>query len=422
MTSTQSKPLIGLKLAFIQVTFIMFALLLLIDSINGFFLAGIGIDPKLSASYKLLLLVVLLWQIGSYSLRILALILLCIVTLMIGSLISVFSTLDGVGFVDDFITVLKLLTPLIVFIYCALITQYRCDLVLSYGIRCCYISFYIVALNLILGILGFGFASYGVGEIGIKGFFYAGNEVSGLYIVFFGLLLHWAWQKVGKLLYLIMSVLTLIAGLLIATKAAMLAGALLVFAIPIFNERNRLFHLTWLKIKLIFPFVILLLVLSFFLISILESTGIWGRLVWFYEKKGIIGLIFSGRDEFISTGMAAFHFVAGAPEYIFGIGRTGLGLITKESMEVDPIDMFLWFGILGVCVYISLVFVFIKVSYLATLQKNSEWGPVVLLINIVLIAVSIIAGHIFTSGMLGPFIGLINGIAYADYFKNKSLR
>ena len=63
--------------------------------------------------------------------------------------------------------------------------------------------------------------------------------------------------------------------------------------------------------------------------------------------------------------------------------------------------------------------VFLRISYLATLKKNSTLGPAILLINILLVAVSLIAGHVFTSGMLGPFIGLINGMAYADYIQNK---
>lgn len=395
------------------------AFLLLIDSITGFFLAGPGIDLKLSAGYKLLLLSLVLFQIGVYSKITLAWLLALILLLMVGPGIVFLQTLDIVGFLEDFITTLKLFTPVIIFLFCALVTQRKSDIVLKYGMYCCFISFLILLVNLILGVLGFGFASYGASEIGVKGFFYAGNEVSGLYIVFFGFILHRLWQKNTKRWYLIFSLLTLLSGLLIATKAAMIAGALLIFFIPLVNDRNRLFNLTWLKVKLILPVLLLVIVLFFFLLPILESAGILGRLLWFYEKKGIVGLLFSGRDEFIAEGIDAFHNTASFIQYIFGFGRTGLGLITKESMEVDPIDMFFWFGFVGISIYSVLIILFFKVSYQATLRKDSIIGGYVFLVNIILVTVSLIAGHIFTSGMLGPFIGLINGMAYADLYCSK---
>jgi hypothetical protein len=89
-------------------------------------------------------------------------------------------------------------------------------------------------------------------------------------------------------------------------------------------------------------------------------------------------------------------------------------------MEIEPIDMYFWFGIAGGLLFIFLLTVFTRVSYLATKSKNSLWGPSVLVINFVLFGVSIIAGHILTSGMLAPFIGLLNGMAYADLYRDNS--
>jgi len=415
----------GAKLALFQLTFLMIACSLIVDSVNGFFLLGLGIDPKLSASYKLLLLVLVLFQIGAHSVRALAALLACIVVLLIGSLFSLMKTLDAGAFINDFITVLKVTTAFIIFVYCVLICRHWPELVQKYGKWCCHLSFVVLSLNLILGVLGFGFSSYGSADsegsnqIGVKGFFYAGNEVSGLFILFFGTTLHLLWQR-SKIGYFIFTPLVFIAGVLVATKSAMLSAVFLVFAIPLFNERNRLLNLTWLKVKILLPIVLLGIVLLLVLVPVLEATGLWDRFAWFYQKKGVIGIIMSGRDEFVINAMVAFQQFASLSEILFGFGRGGLGLITKDSMEIDPIDLYLWFGIAGGMFFLFILVLFFRVSYLATKAKHSLWGPSILVINIVLFGVSVIAGHILTSGMLAPFIGLLNGMAYADLCKKSS--
>jgi len=412
----------GAKFAFFQLTFLMIACSLIVDSVNGFFLLGIGIDPKLSASYKLLLLVLVLFQIGAYSVRALAALLTCILLLLIGPAVSLVETLDVGAFINDFITLLKVITAFIVFVYCVLVCRHWPSLLQKYGKWCCHLSFATLSLNLSLGVLGFGFSSYGKSDgegIGVKGFFYAGNEVSGVFILFFGTALHLLWQK-SKFGYFLFSPFVLIAGLLIATKSAMLSAAVLIFAIPLFNERNRLLNLTWLKVKMMLPIILAGVVLALVLVPLLEATGLWERFVWFYQKKGVIGIIMSGRDEFVINALAVFQQYASLSEIIFGFGRGGLGLITKDSMEIDPIDVYFWFGIAGGLFFLFMLTIFTRTSYLATKSKHSLWGPSVLVINLILFGVSIIAGHILTSGMLAPFIGLLNGMAYADLCRSDS--
>lgn len=412
---TSSSNAKGAKLAFIQLTFLMIGLSLLIDSINGFFLSGLGIDTRLSATYKLILLCLILFQIGAFSQKNLACVFVGILILMMGPTATLISTLDVSGFFLDFTTVLKITTAFIVFLYCVQVCKKNADLVEKYGKWCCQFSFIVLAVNLILGVMGFGFSSYGSesSDIGIKGFFYAGNEVSGIFIILFGTTLHLLWQK-HRLLYFFFVPLVFTAGLLVATKAAMLSAALLVFAIPLFNERNKLLNMTWLKVKMIFPVVIVSIILLFILVPIFQSTGLWERFVWFYEKKGAVGIILSGRNEFIIAALVVHQQFADLSQIILGFGRSGLGAMTKDSMEVDPVDMYFWFGIAGIAVFMLLATVFLRVSYLASRHKDSLWGPSVLVINIVLFSVSMIAGHIITSGMLAPLFGLINGMAYAD--------
>jgi len=415
----------GLKLAFFQLTLLLISLSLIVDSINGFFRSGMGFDPKLSATYKLLLLVIILYQIGTYSFKSLYMLLILILLFMIGPTLTFVETLDVSGLIADFIAALKIITSLVIFTFCVLVCKYWPHLVLKYGKWCCQFSFVVLVGNLCLGILGYGFSSYGKGALasmktaGIKGFFYAGNEVSGIFIILFGIVLHQAWQRKNKIFYYLFVPIMFSFGFLIATKAAMLTAAVLAFSIPMFNERNRLLNLTKLKFKLLAPVFLLIIFLIFTLVPILESIGIWYRFAWFYEKKGLIGIILSGRDEYIRVVGEGFYQFGDIAKTIFGMGRSGIGLFAKESVEVDPADMYFWFGSIGALFYVFLLTLYIRISYLATKEINSQWGPSILVINITLFAVSLFAGHIVTSGMLGPLFGLVNGMAYADYCLNK---
>ncbi|WP_286265528.1 O-antigen ligase family protein [Thalassotalea atypica] len=409
----------SLKLAICQLTFLMLGVTLLVDSVNGFFLSGMGIDPKLSAMFKLTLLFLVLLQVGAESKRALAYSLTILIFFLVGPVITLVDTLDAAGFIDDFTSSLKILTALFIFVYCCLMADKWPVLTEKYGQMAIKFGFLILLSNIILGVLGFGFSSYGGAEdgdneeIGVKGFFYAGNEVSGIFIVLFGVILHLLWIR-SRRLYFLFAPIAMVCGLLIATKAAMLAGVAMVFAIPLFNERNKLLNLTWLKLKMAFPLIVVGIILAVVLLPVFEATGLLGRFMWFYEKKGIIGILLSGRDEFVVNMMQVFEHHTNLLDYVFGLSKTGLGLLTKNAMEIDPIDMYLWHGLPGLLFFLVNATIFLRVSYLATRIPTSTWGPSVLVINLILIGVSVVAGHIFTSGMLAPLLGLVNGMAYID--------
>ncbi len=414
----------SLKLAMCQLTFVMIGVTLLVDAVNGFFLSGMGIDPKLSAMFKLVLLMLILVQVGAESLKVLGYCLLTLLLFLIGPIITLTETTNAAGFFDDFTSALKILTTLLIFVYCCQIADKWPELLEKYGHWALKAGFYILVVNLVLGLLGFGFSSYGGdeegddAEIGVKGFFYAGNEVSGLFVVLFGMALHRIWQK-NKKAYFLFAPIAMVFGLMIATKAAMLAGAVMVFAIPLFNERQRILNLTFLKVKMVGPLLVVGIVLALILIPIFEATGMMNRFIWFYNHKGILGILLSGRDEFVINMMHAIELYGNWADYIFGLSKTGLGEITKNAMEIDPIDMYLWHGIAGLVFFVINITIFLRVSYLAARLPNSVWGPCVLVINLLLVGVSFVAGHIFTSGMLAPIYGLVNAMAYLDLVKAK---
>lgn len=407
--------------AVFQFVFLMVGCSLAVDTLTGFLVSGLGIDLKLSAIYKFGMLVIVLFSLACYSRKKASLVFILLLTLLVGPLINLADDLDILGFILDISYVFKILLPLIIFLYCTEVAKRRPEKVYQFGHYVFYFSFLILLFNLLAGVLGFGFSSYG-GEddesaIGVKGFFFAGNEVSGLFLILFSYALARAWSAKRKIYYLMLAPITVISGVLIATKAAMIAGLLLIFIIPLVNERQRLFRLTWLKVSIFAPVVVMTGIIAVYIVPVLQATGLWARLVWFYEKKGVMGIILSGRNEFAVATTESFYATAGILDYIWGIGVSGLAKVERSTVEIEPIDLYFWFGLPGIS-YLTLLFAaFIYFSYRATLSPYSIWAPFALAANIMLAGLSIIAGHTLTSGMLGPLLGLLNGLVYLDYVR-----
>ena len=107
-------------------------------------------------------------------------------------------------------------------------------------------SFIILSVNLILGIFGIGFGQYG--SIGSVGFFYAGNEVSGLMLIIFSVTAYKVFMKRPKY-YLVLCAFLLFLSVLKATKVAIAGTFFIVLIVPLLSERKKIIHLTSLKIK-----------------------------------------------------------------------------------------------------------------------------------------------------------------------------
>ncbi len=410
--------------AVFQFVFLMVGCSLAVDTLTGFLVSGLGIDLKLSAIYKFGMLVIVLFSLACYSRKKASLVFILLLTLLVGPLVNLAKNLDVNGFILDLTHAFKILLPFIIFLYCTEIAKRWPEKIYQFGHYVFLFSYFVLLFNLIAGVMGYGFSSYGSEEgesaIGVKGFFFAGNEVSGLFLILFSYALNRAWGAKRKVYYIILAPITVISGVLIATKAAMIAGFLLIFIIPIVNERQVLFQLTRLKIFIFAPIAIITSIFAVYLLPILQTTGLWSRFVWFYETKGVMGIILSGRNDFATAATESFYASVGMFDYIWGIGVSGLAKVERSTVEIEPIDLYFWFGIPGIA-YLTLLFgTFIYFSYRATLSRYSTWAPFALAANVMLTGLSIIAGHTLTSGMLGPFLGVLNGLVYLDYVRDLS--
>lgn len=390
--------------------------LLWVDALTGamvFYGVPIG---GISVLYKLFILFLVFIVIAGAKPKVFSVFIITIITLMIGPSRSLMTYGDMGFYFGDFALLFKIVTPLIVFIYCYIVVQSYPSLAQKWFPTLLYSNFFAVCANLVLGLMGFGFPSYsgvdGQPGIGVNGFYVAGNEFSACFVLLFGFVLHRRWNA-GKITsYLAMSLLAFVFATAIATKAAMLATLGLIFLIPLFNEREKLFQLTKLKLFVFIPFLVSSLVLIIFIGNFLEAVGLYDKFVWVLEEKGVLTLILSGRDikaEIIFFG----HFLTnmGELDFIFGIGSGGIKHFEYPyySVEIDPLDVGIWFGILGLVYIVVGLFIMNYVAF-RELRSNSFYPPIVVLINLILLGLSFVSGHIWTSGMLGILWGVFNAL------------
>ncbi len=386
-----------------RIIFVMLSLFLLVDAINGYFLQSFNLDVQISMLYKGCLLILLSLYLILYKPSDIILILGFCFLLMLGEAISVLM-LQSSANQTEFLAqhALKVVSPLL--LLCFLFHREgldqkfyeRMDLIL--GLNCL-----IFICNILAGILGFGFSTYGgsVSEssIGVKGFFYAGNEISAILVVFAGLYLGKAYVK-SRILFIFVAIFWVIVGFSISTKTAILAVLILVAATPLLFEGKRIFFLNNIP-SLIYSTVLALIVSQIFnFYTIFQETALFGRMDFFFRNHGIIGVVLSGRDLYIYSMWQGFESSASIFNMIFGNGASYYADRTVYSSELDFADMFFWHGIAGVLISL---FVFAALSAYAIKYWSEApclFARTVLLTNFLLLVIANLSGHVFTSGML----------------------
>lgn len=392
----------------------MLSFYLLADIASGFFVLQIGIDLKISLLYKMVLFVCLLLMIARYQFNVFIVLLSVISLLLVSPVVELFRLPVIEFFVADVAAVIKILMPLSVFIYFASVYRVNSAFVekwIKFGL---WSNFTILLTNLAVGAMGFGRASYTLSNdetAGSNGYIYAANELGAALIVLLGFALHMFWNRYRKY-YIGMALLTLLCGVLVATKTAMLAAFLLVFLVPLFNERQVFFRLTWLKMKLFVPAFILLVTLIIFIVDFLKGLGLYDKMVWVLSQKGVVGVIWSGRNDFSADLLSIYVNQSTLFQQIFGQGGGGVAehVGLKYSAEVDAVDTLVWFGFFGLLICLAMPIYFIRRAAKTFLNGDSIYAPCVLLVNLLLLFLSQLSGHVWMSGTLGISLGLLNAL------------
>ena len=284
------------------------------------------------------------------------------------------------------------------------------------------IAFSFLVLNLILGgVFNFGYPMYGQGEssIGSRGFIYAGNEISAA-LISSGAILMMQYLKLNNYIkFFFIGILMLISSIIITSKVSILGTLLLLLFFPIIKffssieklKINKKVFIYSIVLSVIMPFISIQAI--FFL---LYKSNLIERLAYFYNKVDLITLIFSSRNIWAYDAIKVFLQEYSLLELFFGTSLYWQELVpVPKFIEIDLLDFLMTYGLFGVIItYGAILFILFKIFFIKSIYKHY-----LTFIILLLVALSLTSGHIFTSGTSGFLFAIIFSMLTLSYESKK---
>lgn len=393
----------------------MFALLPF-DMLNGFLLQNnVNLPISLGQLFKLLILFFLFLRLLFYPRALFVSIVLTLL-LLIPTIYQLIIGFEKSFVFADIIKISKYLTPVFSFVFFVNFIKSYEEKGLALLLKLVKFSYIVLIGNIFLKYVGLGYPMYEFGNIGSKGFFYAGNEVSALLIIVSSILGYQLWSQNSRLNYLLFVVLSLFAGLTVSSKTGTV-GLLIVFILIPMKRPSLKLNI---KKGLIFIVSILTLVPLFIYGAwrSIQNTDLMIRLVYFSRKFDFLTFILSNRNVYFRQAYQTFLRKYDILEKIIGVGQTKYEHLNIISIvEIDFADILFAFGILGLLYFVLLMLFLIVQAIRFSKSTNYPYSNFVLLMILVLLGISSTAGHVYSSGMAAVFIGLLFSLMY---FKAKN--
>ena len=396
---------------------------LLVDAVNGFLLQKGLPGGGLSVAFKGLLLVLMGYQLALYQRLSLVVALALFLLFLLGPSYSLLLTGNSASFGYDLSMALKLISPLIATLYFADLVRRDRLFAMTALHWCMAVGASVIVLNMVLGRLGFGFTAYLPNDffddlnLGTKGFFKATNEVSALLLVYtaYWLGYSWLWRRRW---YPIVIILALFCSSSMLTKTGNAGVVLLVVLVPLLASAQY-----WqTKTTLLASVAVLALA------CVVGIVSFWPTIVahfpdklWLsYQQNGLLGLLLSSRDLFVADNLLVAERHFSEWHRLFGIGTTGLDLYSSKALaEIDPADVFIWFGLPGFAWCLCWFALVLRSSVQYFWQQPATMLAALVPLNGLLLLVSLLAGHVMTSGMLWIPWGLLNGSLMLWYVEKR---
>lgn len=371
--------------------------LILIDTINGFFLLK-GTPLPIGQAYKFVLMLFLAYQLAKIRRgQILVTLTICYFLIYINHV----NLSNNSNFLSECIILFSkfIIVPWI-YVYLMQVKN-ECSPLTFWNncIKCFKINIFFLCINIFSGLFGIGGHTYD-NKIGYKGFLYAVNEVSGFAAVLFSLFLYHIHinHQNSKKVYYLYSILFLITALLFGTKTMLIIVLVSVYYIPYITNHSAKKKKN--KCTKLIIFILSIVLVIYGGIFIINEMGFLDRWIYFYQQGGIERIIFSGRDEFWLNAKKEF-FSSTLYTQFLGLGK-------NQTVEMDQFDILLNFGYVGILIIYSFYFKLIIQAYRCKNKYNIS--KLIFFVDTLLLGVSCIAGHILFSGLLGPFLGIINSL------------
>ncbi len=398
---------------------LMFALLP-VDMLNGLLLKNnVNFPISLGQLFKLLILLFLFFRFLFYPKALFISITLTLL-LFIPTVYQLIKGFEEPFIFEDIIKISKYLSPVFSFLFFSTFIKTNGEDGITLLFKFIKFSYIVLVGNIFLKYLGLGYPMYEFGNIGSKGFFYAGNEVSALLIIVSSILGYQLWSQESRLNYLFFAALSLFAGLTVSSKTGTV-GLLIVFILIPMKRPSLKFNI---KKGLIFVISILtLLPLAIYAAwRSIQNTDLMIRLVYFSEKFDFLTFILSSRNVFFRNVYKTYIEKYDAIEKIIGVGQTKYEYLnTINVVEIDFADILFAYGIMGILYFILLMLFLIAQAIRFSKSVNYPHAGFVLLMALVILGVSSTAGHVYSSGMSAIFIGALFAMMYFRKDKNIEL-
>ncbi|MEA1786445.1 O-antigen ligase family protein [Arenibacter sp. GZD96] len=280
-------------------------------------------------------------------------------------------------------------------------------------------SYIVVVINVFLKYVGLGYPMYEHGNIGSKGYFFAGNEISALLIVLVSIIAYNYWLTGKKRAYFLFFVLNLVVGITISSKTGILGILLIFFLIPL-RRPSMTISLKRLRSILLSVFLILPVVLIVAW-QVVKTSAIYSRLIYFWDRLDVLTFVLSNRNVFLKNAYATYKTEYSMVEKAIGVGQSRYELLNDgKIVEIDVADIFFAYGFIGLFLFVLLIGLLLHRALKLSRHKSYDYARYVLLMTVVLLTISTIAGHVFSSGMAGIYIGLLFSLMYVQ--KNETPR
>ena len=285
------------------------------------------------------------------------------------------------NFFENFNTLFKYLLPLIIFLLAIDIFS----LPIAKQSKVFKYYKFILGFNSLLILYGIIFGSrilqtYNSSyRYGYDGLIFAQNEASYIFILaIFTVYYRRFYIKIREWFFWVI----ILSSLVVATKAVYLSFILLL-----------LYHIfVKISLKKILIFGITGISISYLMFNTIINKIFLNSYNLFmnaYRKGGVLFALTSGRNEFIEKKLEPLIFnIWSFPNFIFG-GQD----VSSFYMEMGFLDLFLFFGFLGMLIY---SYMFFKLFQLIGLKKDFK-----LFLFFTIMVIIATAGHFFTSGIVG---------------------
>ena len=370
---------------------------LIVDSITGFFIS-FGNEIPLSQLFKFLALFLVAVRMFQYSsfLKVLFALLFYIAAYILHL------ALNNDPLAESLLLLSKFISLWLFFLYFRFSIRNFPHKTIYNAKRAMFLAFGILAFNVALGVMGYGVPTYGEDEagLGVKGFFYAGNELGGLIAAIVPFVVYNISMRLSGLKSALAYLAVILTGVLIGTKTAILVALLCVIIVPMLYMPLRR------RIKVLSIACLIILPLYNGLANMILDSESVERWMYFYGEGGMDKLVYSGRDEFWKSKKEDFY-ESGFFSQLLGIGSEG------KSVERDHLDALIVFGYWGFAFVISF-FLYLLAMAIRN-RRNNSLVKIIIFSDILIVGIGYMAGHVWFSAMSSIYVALLNSLSFFPY-------